>query len=102
MIEPCDLADEIHPVPFEPVDLPCAAAGRECEPHDRFHVPGQGLDQSVCLLASQEAHAPAGFLRPHRYLTSYKGLYLLTRSSLPIELPRWAEVILVRHLRMPA
>ena len=47
-------------------------------------------------------HAPAGFLRPHRYLTSYKGLHLLTRSSLPLELPRWAEVILVKRLRMPA
>ena len=47
-------------------------------------------------------HQPARFLRPNRYLTSYKGLHLLTHSSLPIELPRWADVILVRHLRMPA
>ena len=47
-------------------------------------------------------HQPAGFLRPHRYLVSYKGLYLLTRSSLPIKLPRWAEVIVVKHLRMPS
>lgn len=47
-------------------------------------------------------HQPARFLRPHRYLTSYKGLYLLTRDSLPLGLPRWAEVITVKHLRMPA
>jgi hypothetical protein len=47
-------------------------------------------------------HQPAGFLRPHRYLFGYKGLHVLTHSSLPLELPRWAEVILVKHLRMPS
>lgn len=47
-------------------------------------------------------HQPASFLRPHRYLAGYKGLHLLTRSSQPLELPRWAEIIEVRHLRMPS
>ncbi len=47
-------------------------------------------------------HQPAGFLHPHRYLAGYRGLHLLTASRAPIDLPRWAEVIEVRHLRMPA
>lgn len=46
-------------------------------------------------------HQPAGFLRPHRYLAGYKGLHLLTTSRAPLDLPRWVEVIEVRHLRMP-
>lgn len=65
-------------------------------PQHFLQLLGRSGGQAVVL------HQPAGFLRPHRYLTAYRGLYLLTRSSLPIELPRWAEVIAVRHLRMPA
>lgn len=60
----------------------------------------------VALLArGREAvilHQPRGFLRPHRYLAGYRGLHLFTTSTTPIDLPRWAEVILVRHLRMPS
>src|ERR1700687_2945930 len=63
MIEPCHLASEIHPTPFEPVNLACTTASRQRELHDRLHVPRQCRDQSVSLLASQEAHAPAGFLQ---------------------------------------
>lgn len=63
-------------------------------------------DHFTSLLArGREAvilHQPAGFLRPHRYLAGYRGLHLFTTSRTPIDLPRWAEVILVRHLRMPS
>jgi hypothetical protein len=63
MIEPRHLPNEIHPGPFEPVNLARTTAGRQRELHDRFHVRRQSRDQSVSLLASQEAHAPTGFLQ---------------------------------------
>jgi hypothetical protein len=86
------------PGPAAPPPIAPAAVGPvvHITPAHFVQLLGRSGGQAVVL------HQPAGFLRPHRYLTSYKGLYLLTRSSLPIELPRWAEVILVKHLRMPS
>src|ERR1700728_2201462 len=63
MIEPCHFPSEVHTAPFEPVNLPCTTASRQRELHDRLHVHRQSRDQSVSLLASQEAYAPTGFLQ---------------------------------------
>src|SRR5579863_5068643 len=63
VIEPGHLSGEVHAAPFEPQDLTRATTGRERKLHDRLHVLGQRLDQTIRLLASQEAHAPPGFLQ---------------------------------------
>ena len=63
-------------------------------------------DAFLRILARSEAplvvHATGGFLRTHyKYLTSYKGLAFFTKESLPLQLPRNAEVVAARRIWIP-
>lgn len=94
-------------MPSDPPGAPGPTAPPPMAPDAVGSVVHVKSDHFLALLARSAGaavvlHQPAGFLRPHRYLFGYKGLHVLTHSSLPLELPRWAEVILVRRLRMPA
>jgi hypothetical protein len=63
VIEPGHFPVEIYAAPFEPQDLTRTTPRRERKLDDRFHVSRQFRDQSIRLLASQEAHAPSRFLQ---------------------------------------
>lgn len=54
----------------------------------------EGVDLAV-------VYAPAGFLRKHKYLTSYKGLHFYAKSKETLDLPDSVEVITAKRIWIP-
>jgi len=46
-------------------------------------------------------YSPCGFLRPHHYLTSYRGLAFFTKAKQPLYLPRKTQIIRAKRIWIP-
>jgi hypothetical protein len=63
VIEPCDFARKIYPIPFESKDLTRSTPSRQSESYDWPHVRRHGVKQSLRFLAPKKTYAAPRFLK---------------------------------------